>query len=117
LAATDSNSAAWVTTFIALKPAPASVTVDKVSGTDAGFVGVGDSDPFTSGQTVTYTVQSALTPATYYWRVRGIDPLGSNTYGAWSSVRSFTITSAAAGPAVMNFSGINFWGININFGL
>jgi len=29
---------------------------------------------------------------TYYWRVRAIDPSGTNTYGAWSSTRSFTVT-------------------------
>jgi len=34
---------------------------------------------------------------TYYWRVRAIDPLGSNTYGAWSSTRSFTTASGAGG--------------------
>jgi hypothetical protein len=69
------------------------IITDAVSGTDAGFSGSPDNtDPFTSGQPVTYTVQSELTPGTtYYWRVRGIDPSGSNKYGAWSSVMSFTI--------------------------
>lgn len=72
-----------------------------VSGTDAGFSGSPDNtDPFTSGQAVTYTVQSALSNSTlYYWRVRGIDPSGSNTYGAWATTRSFT-TAAAGGTAV-----------------
>lgn len=70
------------------------VTVDVVSGTDAGFSGSPDNtDPFTSGQQVTYTVQSALSVGTYYWRVRGIDPSGSNGYGEWSTTRSFDITS------------------------
>ncbi|HRN86081.1 MAG TPA: hypothetical protein PK863_02015 [Candidatus Dojkabacteria bacterium] len=70
--------------------------IDAVSGTDAGFLDSpdeSDTDPFTSGTAVAYTVQSALDPDTYYWRVRGLDPSGSNSYGAWSSIRSFTITS------------------------
>lgn len=75
--------------------------IDVVSGTDSGFSGSPDNtDPFTSGQAVTYTVQSALTaPDTYYWRVSGIDPSGSNTYGAWSSTRSFDVTTGS------NYSG------------
>lgn len=56
--------------------------------------GVQDLDPFFSGEAINYTVQSALSNSTtYYWRVRGIDPSGSNTYGAWATTRSFTTTS------------------------
>lgn len=47
-----------------------------------------------SGVAINYTIQSVLSLTTYYWRVRGIDPAGSNTYGAWSSVRSFIITAS-----------------------
>jgi hypothetical protein len=32
---------------------------------------------------------------TYYWRGRAIDPSGSNTYGAWSSTRSFTVIGSS----------------------
>lgn len=72
--------------------ASSSIITDVVSGTDSGFSGSPDNtDPFASAQAVTYTVQSALDPGTYYWRVRGLDPSGSNTYGAWSDTRSFTI--------------------------
>jgi hypothetical protein len=73
--------------------------INAVSGTDAGFSGSPDNtDPFASGQQVTYTVQSALTDTTtYYWRVRGIDPSGSNAYGAWSSTRSFTVSTGGGG--------------------
>jgi hypothetical protein len=72
------------------------------SSVDAGFARTADSDPFTSGQEVTYTVQSALTAGTYYWRVRAIDIGGSKTWGAWSSVRSFTVTagSSSVSPSV-----------------
>lgn len=79
----------WAMVVASVKPATA----------DTGFANPdvgGDTDPFTSGDNIQYTVQAgdALADGTYYWRVRGIDPLGSNTYGAWSSTRSFTITSA-----------------------
>lgn len=71
-----------------------SILLDKVSGTDSGFSGSPDNtDPFASAQAVTYTVQGGdalAASTTYYWRVRGIDPSGSNTYGEWSSTRSFT---------------------------
>lgn len=70
--------------------------LDKVSGTDSGFANPdngGDTDPFTSGENIQYTVQAgdALAVDTYYWRVRGKDPSGSNTYGDWSSTRSFDV--------------------------
>lgn len=66
--------------------------INAVSGTDAGFSGSPDNtDPFASAQAVTYTVQSALDLDTYYWRARGLDPSGSNAYGAWSDTRSFTV--------------------------
>jgi hypothetical protein len=68
--------------------------IDKISTTDAGFSGDPDStDPFASAQLVTYTIQSALDPDTYYWRVRGKDPDGTNTFGDWSDVQSFVILS------------------------
>jgi len=33
---------------------------------------------------------------TYYWRVRGKDPSGSNTFGSWSSIKSFTTAAGGA---------------------
>lgn len=62
---------------------------------DAGFSA---GNPFASGVGVTYTVQSALSNNTYYWRVAGIDPLGSNTYGAWSDVGIFVILGGTTPP-------------------
>lgn len=73
------------------------------SGTNNGATKVSGSpfttDPFPSGANTQFTVESgdALASGTYYWRVRGIDPSGSNSYGAWSSTRSFTI-STGGGP-------------------
>lgn len=84
---------------------PTLVLLNKVSTTDAGFVNPdtgGDTHPFNSGENIQYTVQGgdALSTTTYYWRVRGTDPAGSNIYGAWSSTRSFTVT--AGGTTYVN---------------
>lgn len=57
--------------------------LSKFSATDTGFAGT-TGHPFNTNTQVTYTIQSALAPGTYYWRVAGIDLTGSNTYGAWS---------------------------------
>ncbi len=75
--------------------------IDRVSNTHGGFTNVttpSDTDPFNSGDTVNYTVQSAeaLANGTYYWRVRAIDPSGSNVYGAFSATRSFGVVAAAS---------------------
>lgn len=71
--------------------------LDVVSGTDSGFSGTPDStDPFASAQQVTFTVQSGdalYAGQTYYWRVRGIDPDGTNTYGDWTTARTFVVGS------------------------
>jgi hypothetical protein len=72
--------------------------LDVVSGTDSGFTGTPDStDPFTSAQQVTFTVQSGdelYAGQTYYWRVRGIDPAGTNVYGDWTTARQFVVGSS-----------------------
>ena len=105
----------WGISMVLVAPAPTPI-IDAVSGTDAGFSGTPDNtDPFTSGQAVTYTVQSALSNSTlYYWRVRGIDPSGSNIYGAWATTRSFTTAAAGGGGATpaTGFMTVNtgFWG-------
>lgn len=71
--------------------------LSEVSGTDSGFANIsngGDTDPFNDGDTIGFTVQSGDTLSngvTYYWRARAIDPSGSNTYGSYTSTRSFTV--------------------------
>lgn len=51
--------------------------------------------PFFSGDVIGITVSPALTNGvTYWWRVRAKDPNGSNTYGAWSVPRSFTVDTS-----------------------
>lgn len=82
--------------------------INAFSETDAGFLNPdtgGDTHPFNSGENIQYTVQGgdALADDTYYWRVRGKDPAGSNTYGAWATTRSFTVSSGGAPAANSNF--------------
>lgn len=67
--------------------------------TDAGF-SIGH--PFIPSATVNYTIQTAITPGTYYWRVRAIDPSGSNTYGPWSSTRNFNLPSNISPTVQLN---------------
>lgn len=81
--------------------------LNKISGTDAGFVNTvdgGDTDPFTSGQKISYTVQAgdALSSGTYYWRARVKDPAGTNAYSAWSATRSFTVTPPSSVVSSIN---------------
>ncbi len=59
-----------------------------------------DKDPFTNGETIRFHLTSALTNGTtYYWKVRGKDPNGSNAWGTWSSIRSFTIDTTLTASA------------------
>jgi hypothetical protein len=96
---------AWAIVAINKTAGAGNIVLDKISGTDNGFsntVTGGDTDPFNSGEKIAYTVQAGDTLAnstTYYWRVRGIDPNGSNTYGAWSTTRSFTTEAGSIGTA------------------
>ncbi|MFC1709918.1 hypothetical protein ACFL2J_07685, partial [Candidatus Omnitrophota bacterium] len=70
------------------------VLINKVSTTDPGFTA---GNPYTSGEAKEYTVQAGdtLSGGSYYWKVRAIDPDGSNTYGAWCIPRTFTLPPAA----------------------
>jgi hypothetical protein len=78
-------------------PSPSSA----VSDTDPGFSNIttpADNDPFNSGDTISYVFQSALTTdTTYFYKIRAKDPGGTNTYGSWSSIRSFTIDTSLTG--------------------
>jgi hypothetical protein len=62
--------------------------VSVFSDTDAGFT---SGHPFDSDTAIDYTVQSALSAGTYYWRVAAEDPAGSGSYGAWSTPQSFSL--------------------------
>ena len=82
--------------------------IDAYSATDAGFTA---GNPYPSGDATDYTVQSDLTASTtYYWRVRAIDPAGSNSYGAWASTRSFTATEPGGSTTFAGYiHGGNGW--------
>jgi len=101
---TKALSAAEVTTLYNSTNGRQLPLLNKLSVTpDATFTGTGDPHPWASGNQVTYTVQAGdilTTNTLYYWRARGTDPLGSNTYGDWSTTRSFTTT--AGGITVKN---------------
>jgi len=50
-----------------------------------------DKTPFDSSAQIRFTGTGSLTASTtYWWRVRGNDPDGSNTWGEWSTPYSFT---------------------------
>lgn len=74
------------------------------------------STAYTSGTQATYTLQSALSPATtYYWQSYAIDPGGANT---WSSTQgtpySFTtLAGGGGGTDTLYGNGVNFSGITI----
>lgn len=93
--------------FYILTPDTRVPVIDALSNTNAGFTNItngADSDPFTSGNQIGYTVQSALTDGnTYYWRVRAKDPTGSNSYGGWASTQSFTVSTGGGGANTTNF--------------
>lgn len=96
----------WAAGIATFKASVGSPLIDAVSGTAAGFSDItnpGDTDPFPSGDSMGYTVQSALTNGnTYFWRARATDPSGSGAWSAWSSTFSFTV-SAGAGGNTSNF--------------
>lgn len=74
--------------------------LEKISGTDAGFTNTvtpADTDPFNSGEKVSFTVQAgdALPNNGYYWRVQATDPAGSTLYGDWTASRTFTVSTSS----------------------
>lgn len=77
------------------------VMTDVLSASNAGFSA---GNPYNSGATVTYTLQSALTSGGihYYWRVRAKDPTGKNQFGPWSP--TYTMISEPNPPVVTSGS-------------
>lgn len=94
--ATDPGSAdvhyqvQWATDHAFTSPTAAA------SESDAGFTNVtngGDTAPFTSGNTISYTWQTPLTNnTTYYYRVRA--KVFGGGYGPWSVIKSMTIDTS-----------------------
>jgi hypothetical protein len=74
-----------------------STTVDSLL--DAGFANRDDptdvTDPYFSGDTIEYTIQTPLSASTtYWWRTRAKDPGGSNSWSFWSTAESFSTASS-----------------------
>ena len=82
------------------------------SGVSAGFVNVAtssDTSPFNSGESIRYTVQSALSNGnTYWWRVRARDPSGDNVWSEYSNPQSFTVDTAITVSAWHQSTGDQF---------
>lgn len=82
--------------------------INALSASDAGFTA---GHPFASGVAKDFTVQAGDTlsnSTVYYWRVRAIDPGGSNSYGAYATTRSFTTTSGGGVAYVPRMGFVNF---------
>jgi hypothetical protein len=101
----EANNGVLLTMDINFRVYESYVLLDKVSGTDSGFVNTvtgGDTDPFNAGEKVSFTVQSgdALDwGTTYYWRARVTDPSGTAVYSSWSATRSFSIIAPMVPPS------------------
>ncbi len=67
------------------------------SGVNLGFQNIQnatDTTPFNSSDRIRFTIQpgdALIASSTYFWRVRGRDPTGANTYSFYSETRSFTV--------------------------
>jgi len=110
---TRTNSNGQAATIISFKRNK-SPLLNKLSVTpDATFTDVtngADTTPFASGDQIKYTVQAGDTltaSTTYYWRVRGLDPSGSNVYGEFGNTDSGLVfpATAVSDAAV----GVNAW--------
>jgi len=76
-----------------------SLLIDNTStSTPANFQNMivpSDKAPYNSANRIRFIPGSALTNGTtYWWRVRAIDPNGSNEYGPWITPQSVTINTA-----------------------
>lgn len=82
-------------------------TTRVLSDTDLGFENLdtpADTDPFNNNERIRYTFQSTLENGTYSWQVRAKDPTGSNTWGDWTTARTFTISASTSRTSRFNGS-------------
>lgn len=102
------NGTSWAATSMLstyLLVTSTAADLSALSALDAGFVNEddgGDTDPFTSGEQIGYTLQAgdALDEGDYYWRVRGKDPAGTNDWGDWTESRQFSVDLSSPTPVV-----------------
>lgn len=69
--------------------------VDVLSSANTGFSNLSNAktDPFYNGNQIQYTTADLTRGSDYYWRVRGKDASGSNTWGAWTTAIKFSVTA------------------------
>ena len=86
--------------------------LNKLSETpDATFTNTtdgGDTHPFDQPDKIDYTVQAgdALADATWYWRARAKDDLGTNQWSDWTTIRSFLTGATGSISATINTNSV-----------
>lgn len=61
---------------------------------------ISDKAPFRQGEQIKFSPTETLTNGmTYYWHVRAQDPEGSQDWGEWSTIRSFTVDTSLTASA------------------
>lgn len=83
-----------------------SSSTTKTSDTDGGFSNVdngSDTDPFTSGDTISYTFPTLSNDTTYFYRVRAKDPSGSNSWSRAIIAEAGTFTTSDGTWVTVNF--------------
>lgn len=91
--------------------------LDVSSAGGAGFSNRSDSktDPFYSGNQIRYTPQTDLARGTdYYWRVRGKDVSGTNTWGDWTTGSKFTVAAIAPSVTIQSAFDVTFTAAKIS---
>ena len=94
-----------------------SPSLDVLSASDTGFTNRSDvkTDPFYSGNQIRYTLQTDLARGSdYYWRVRGKDTNGSDTWGNWTTARKFTVAAIAPTVTITGFADILDTSLKVN---
>lgn len=94
-----------------------SPSLDVLSASNTGFSNRSDvkTDPFYSGNQIRYTLQSDLSRGTdYYWRVRGKDTNGSDSWGEWTTARKFTVSAIAPTVTITGLADILDTSLKVN---
>lgn len=92
--------------------------IDVTTGVDSGFSNLdtpADTSPYLPANKIRYTLASDYTRGTtYYWRVRGKDPAGSNSWGEWTASSSFLISPIPATVTISGVSNIDDTSLDVN---
>jgi len=93
------------------------ILIDSLSVSDSGFLNTvsgGDTHPFTSGDKISYTVQSGdnLSDGSYYMRAATEAPSGSSVYSDWSTTTDFSVALAVNIKTINNLAYANIKTVN-----